>query len=63
VDKAYRGSAPVVEHSHLSPLKEREKLSHIFPGVLKNELIICKQIHKSYLADEAAELSTREKIV
>lgn len=56
-----KGSQPVVEHSYLSPPEQKEKLRHIFPGVLKNKLVICKQIHKSYLSDEAAEVWTRDK--
>lgn len=50
------GSVPVVEHSYLPLLGDREKLRHIYPGVLKNELPICKQICKSTLAKEAAEV-------
>lgn len=57
------GSVPVVERSYLYPPGDREKFRHICPGVLKNELVICKQIHKSNLADEAAELWTRDKTV
>lgn len=55
------GSRPVIEHSYLSPPEHREKLRHICPGVSENKLVICKQIHKSYPSDEAAEAWTRDK--
>lgn len=55
------GAVPVVEHSYLSLPEDRAKLRHVCPGVLKNELVICKQIRKSKLADEAAQVWTRDK--
>lgn len=54
------GAVPVVEHSYLSLPEDGEKL-RLCPGVLKNELVICKQLHKSKLVDKAAEVWTRDK--